>query len=49
MFLGLALENTQNHQPANGLTIISPADHPAKVYVLPADEDAVIAAPINQN
>lgn len=43
LFLGLAIDNKSNRADIKELTRISPADHPAKIYVIPTDEDAVIA------
>lgn len=46
MFLGLQLDPKINHglKEPKELTQISPASHPAKVYVVPADEYSVIVS-----
>ncbi len=42
LFLGLALDAKRNHESssADGITLASPADHPAKVYIKSTDEDS---------
>lgn len=50
MFLGLALDQKKNHdlpEPKNPVPI-SPASHPVRVYVIPADECSVIAEHVRQ-
>ncbi len=44
-FLGLWLDPKLNHEhkTTNALSILSPKSHPAKIYVVPANEDLVIA------
>jgi len=44
-FLGLSLDPHLNHTPTpvSKPARLSPIAHPVKIYVVPADEDAVIA------
>ncbi len=46
LFSGFSLDSHQNHAQTNPEkpVVISPADHPAKVFVIPTEENAVIAA-----
>ncbi len=50
LFLGLVLDSRKNHltREPTEITQISPADHPARIYILPADEASVLARRVNK-
>jgi acetate kinase len=45
LFLGLGLDPHANHAALSGqeMALISPPHHPAKIYIVPADEDSMMA------